>query len=198
MRFFFKRRNAVVGVWAGIFTAIIFFFPLFSDAEEADGFDENQWYIPIIIKNLQQHNVTILDVILAAEAAGKGIAIGFTFADNGIEVTLVRDDEILRVDCSPVTGDVITVGTPKIMHSILARITNRYNSLKTVKVKLREAIAIAEKSENGFAYKAQVEYFDSWANYEIQMIVNNKPLQLIIDPENGRIVGRRRGIFDEH
>lgn len=198
MRIFFKRRNIVVGVWAGIFTAIFFFFPLFSDAEEADGFDENQWYLPIIIENMQQHNVTILDVISAAEAAGKGIAIGFTFADNGIEITLVRDDEILRVDCSPITGEVITVDTPKIMHSILARITNRYSFLKTTKVKLREAIAIAENSENGFAYKAQVEYFDSWANYQIQMIVNKKPLEIIIDPENGRIVGRRRGKFDEH
>lgn len=198
MRIFFKRRNIVVGVWTGIFTAILFFFPLFSDAEEVDGFDENQWYLPIIIENMQQHNVTILDVISAAEAAGKGIAIGFTFADNGIEVTLVRDDEILRVDCSPITGEVITVDTPKIMHSILARITNRYSFLKTTKVKLREAIAIAENSENGFAYKAQVEYFDSWANYQIQMIVNKKPLEIIIDPENGRIVGRRRGKFDEH
>ena len=198
MRIFFKRRNVVVGLWAVFFTAMLFLFPLLSDAEELDGFDDNQWYIPIIVKNMQQHDITISDVIFAAEAAGKGIAIGLTFADNGIEVTLIRDDEILRVDCSPVTGDVVNVGTPKFLHSILARITNRYNSLKTVKVSLREAIAIAENSEKGFAYKAHVEYYDSWANYEIQMIVNSKPLQIIIDPENGRIVGRHRGRFDEH
>ncbi|MFA9394242.1 MAG: PepSY domain-containing protein [Halodesulfovibrio sp.] len=198
MRFFLKRRKVIVGVWAGFFTAMLLLFPFLSDAEELDGFDDNQWYIPIIVKNMQQHEVTISNVIFAAEAAGNGIAIGFTFADNGIEVTLIRDGEILRVDCSPVTGDVITVGTLKFLHSILAQITNRYNSLKAVKVSLREAIAIAENSENGFAYKAHVEYYDSWANYEIQMVVNNKLLQIIIDPENGRIVGRRRGRFDEH
>ena len=198
MRIFFKRRNVVVGVWTGIFAAILFLFPLLSDAEQIDGLDDDQWSIPIIVKNMQQHEITISDVIFAAEAAAKGIAIGFTFAENGIEVTLIRDDEILRVDCSPVTGDVVTVGTPKIMHSILARITNRYSSLKTAKVSLREAIAIAENSEKGVAYKADVEYYDSWANYEILMIVNNNPLLIIIDPENGRIVGRHRGRFDEN
>lgn len=198
MRFFFRRRNVVAGVWAGICAAILFLFPLVSDAEETDGFDDNQSYVLVIVKNLQQHDVTISDVIFAAEAAGKGIAIGFTLADNEIEVTLIRNDEILRVDCSPVTGEVVTVGTPKIMHSILARISNRYSSLKTAKVSLREAIAIAENSEKGFTYKADVEFYDSWANYEILMIVNSKLVQIIIDPENGRIVGRRRGRFDEN
>lgn len=197
MRIFSTRRGVAAGIYAGFFAAIICFFPISSNADKPDGLDDTQRVV-FIIEKLQQQQIAIPNIIFAAEIAGKGTAIGFEFTDNYIEVALIRDNDIIRVYCSLLTGDVINIGTPEIIHSFLARISNRYHSVKTAKISLREAIAIAEESEQGITYETHVEYLDGWANYEIEMIVNNKPLQIIIDPENGRIVGRHRGRFDDH
>ncbi|SIN79229.1 PepSY domain-containing protein [Halodesulfovibrio marinisediminis] len=197
MRFFWTRRNYAAGIYVCVFTTIFFLAPLFSEASDFDSAESEGRSLVTVIETMQQQHIEIPNIIFAAEAAGNGVAIGFELTENVIEVTLLRDNEIIRVDCSATTGNVMDISSPEVLHSILTRLFNRYSVLKTAKISLREAIAIAEQAEDGFAYTAHIEYFDSWANYEIQLLANNTILHIIVDPENGRIVGRHRGEFEE-
>lgn len=182
-------------IGAGIIAAAIAFSPIPSAAEGRDGHDEDRQEIAITLHHLQQHQITIPQLIKAAEIAGKGVAISVEVEDDGIlhpiEVTLIRDNEIIPVSCSPSTGEVIKVGSPEIIHSAISKITNKYESLKTAKISLREAVVIAEQSEQGITFKAHVEEIDDWDCYEIHMLVNGKHVRVIVDPENGRIVSRQ-------
>lgn len=180
---------------AGIIAVAIALSPITLAAEGREGHDEDSQIIAITLHQLQQHQITIPYIIKAAETAGKGIAISVEVEDDEvlhpIEVTLLRDNEIIPVSCSPSTGEVIKVGSPEIIHSAISKITNKYESLKTAKVSLREAVAIAEQSEHGITYKAHVDEIDDWDCYKIQMLVNGKHVRVIVDPENGRIVSRQ-------
>ena len=150
-------------IGAAIIAAAIVCSPI---ALAAGKHDADSQKITITLQSLRQHQVTIAKLIKAAEIAGKGIAISVEIDDDEIlppiEVILLRDDEIIPVSCSPSTGEVIKVGSPEIIHSAISRITNRYKSLDTAKVSLREAIDIAEQSEHGLTYKAHVEDIDGW------------------------------------
>lgn len=181
-------------IGAGILAAAIAFTPVTLIAEGHDGHDDNYRDAAVVIRSLEQHQVTLPQLIQNAEEAGKGIAIGVEVEDDialqGIEVILLRDNEIIRVNTSPLTGQVLNVGSPEIIHSAVARISKRYDTLKDAKTSLREAIATAEKAEQGIAYQAHVEEMDDWACYEILVISNGTQIRVIVDPETGRIVGR--------
>ncbi|MGL1862668.1 MAG: PepSY domain-containing protein [Pseudodesulfovibrio sp.] len=189
-------------IGAGIIAAVIALSPIAMMAEGHEGRGGGIRDAAVVIQSLEAHQVTFPQLIEAAEAAGKGVAIGIEVegdvALQGIEVTLLRDNEVLKVNCSPLTGEVIKVGSPEIIHSAIARISKRYDSLKNAKISLLEAVIIAEKAEQGIAYRAHVEDMDNWVCYEINVMFNGNPVRVIIDPESGRIVGRDTGNNRHH
>lgn len=192
-------------IGAGIIAAVIALSPIALMAEDHKGHGDGIKEAAVVVQSLEEHQVTIPQLIEAAEAAGKGITIGVEVEDDvalqGIEVTLLRDNEVLKVNCSPLTGEVLKIGSPEIIHSAIAKISKRYDSLKSAKISLPEAVTIAEKAEQGTAYRAHVEDMDDWACYEVNVMSNGTPIRVIIDPESGRIVGRSSGNnrhHDEH
>ncbi len=189
-------------IGAGIIAAVIALSPIALMAEGHEGRGAGFRDAAVVIQSLEEHQVTIPQLIEAAEAAGNGVAISVEVEDDvallGIEVTLLRNNEVLRVNCSPLTGEVIKVGSPEIIHSAIARISNRYDSLKNAKINLSEAVVIAEKAEQGTAYRAHVEDMDDWTCYEVKVMSNGTPVRVIIDPENGRIVSRSSGNNKHH
>lgn len=192
-------------IGAGIIAAVIALSPVALMAEGREGRGGAIRDAAVVLQSLEEHQISTPQLIEAAEAAGKGVAIGVEVEDDvalqGIEVTLLRDNEILRVNCSPQTGEVLKVGSPEIIHSAIARISNRYDSLRNAKISLHEAVSIAEKAEQGTAYRAHVEDMDDWACYEVKVMSNGVPVRVIIDPDSGRIVGRDTGSnrhHDEH
>lgn len=181
-------------IGAGILAVAIALSPVTLMAEGHGNHDDSYRDAAVVTRSLEQHQIALPQLIQKAEEVGKGIAIGVEVEDDialqGIEVILLRDSEIIRVNTSPVTGDVLKIGSPEIIHSAIARISKRYDSLKNAKTSLREAVTIAEKTENGIAYQAHVEDIDDWACYEINIMSNGTQIRVIVDPETGRIVGR--------
>lgn len=197
MRLFYCRRNIVFGLYAVLIVAFIFLRPLAVKADESEFYEEKGLHIHSVMKELSNTNVTIASLLFSTESIVKGIAVGFELEDNGIDVTLIQRKNVVHAYCPFQLNKKITVESADVLNSFFARITNKYSIIKTAKISLREAVAFVEKSENGFAYKAHVEFSDSWANYKIYLLVNNKPLQVIVDIENGRIVGRYNKSADE-
>lgn len=197
MRLFYRRRKVIFGFYTVLVSAFIFLFPLVLKADEPDFYEENGWYIHSAMKKITKENITIANILFSTEAAVEGIAVGFELEDDGIDVTLLQNRNIVHAYCSLQKNKEITVESTDVLNSFFSRITNKYSIIKTAKISLREAVDLVEESENGFAYKAYVEFSDSWANYKIYLLVNNKPLQVIVDIENGRIVGRYNKSADE-
>jgi len=186
------RKNKRIS--ASIIAAVIALTPVAMLAEGHNDHGDGYREADVVIRSMEQHQITLPQIIKTAEKAGEGIAIGVEVEDDSaiqtIEVTLLRDNEVLCVNLSPLTGDVVKIGSPEIIHSAVARLTNRYDSLKDNKVSLQEAVSIAEKAEQGTAYHAHIEDMDDWDGYEISIVSNGTHLRVIVDPETGRIVSR--------
>lgn len=189
-------------IGAGTVAAVVALTPAVSMADGHGGRNDGVREVAFVIRTLEQHDQSFPKLIDVAETAASGIAIGIEIEDDvdrqGVEVTVLRDNEIVRVNMSPKTGQPLSVGSPEIIQSAVARISKRYDSLKSAKVSLREAIMTAEKAEQGVAYRARVDNEDGWACYEVQLMSNGVPIRVVIDPENGRIVGRMKGTDDHH
>lgn len=189
-------------IGAGIIATVVVLTPVISMADGHGGHDNGVREAAFVMRTMEQHKLSIPKLIETAETAANGVAIGVEVEDDvakyGIEVTVLRDNEVVRVNMSPETGEPLNVGSPEIIHSAVARISKRYDSLKNAKVSLREAIMTAEKAEQGVAYRAHVDNEDGWACYEIKVMNSGIPTRIIIDPESGRIVGRMVGNNDHH
>lgn len=191
-------------IGAGLLAATLAFAPVASLAHDHGGHDDGYREVAVIINAMEQHQTRLPQLIETAQKAGEGVAIGVEVEDEAavqiIEVTLLRDNEVLRVTLSPLTGEVLKVGSPEIIDSAIARLTKQYDSLKTSKITLQEAVAIAEEAEKGIAYHAHVEDMDDWTGYEVNIMSNGSSVQVVIDPESGRIVGRetRNRHHDDH
>lgn len=197
MRLFYRRRNVFFGLYAVLISSFIFFLPLILKADEADFYDENIFYIQSMVDNLVRENITIANLLFSTEKFAKGIAVEFEIKENGIDVMLLQNKNIVHAHCSFEKNKKITVEQEDVLDNFFSRITNKYSIIRTAKISLREAVDLVENSENGFAYKAYVEFSGNWANYKIYLLVNDKPLQVIVDIESGRIVGRYNESTDE-
>jgi|GEM_PF-2654853 len=191
-------------IGAGILAATIAFAPVTLLAHDNGRHDDGYREAAVIISAMEQNQTRLPQLIETAQKAGEGIAIGVEVEGESalqfIEVTLLRDNEVLRVTLSPLTGEVIKVGSPEIIDSAIARLTKQYDSLKTSKITLQEAVIIAEEAEKGFAYHAHAEDMDDWTGYEVNVMSNGRSIQVVIDPESGRVVGRKtkNRHHDEH
>lgn len=197
MRLFYRRRNVFFGLYAVLISSFIFFLPLILKADEADFYDENIFYIQSMVDNLVREKITIANLLFSTEKFAKGIAVEFEIKENGIDVMLLQNKNIVHAYCSFEKNQKITVEQEDVLDNFFSRITNKYSIIRTAKISLREAVDLVENSENGFAYKAYVEFSGNWANYKIYLLVNDKPLQVIVDIESGRIVGRYNESTDE-
>lgn len=197
MRLFYRRRNVFFGLYAVLISSFIFFLPLILKADEADFYDENIFYIQSMVDNLVREKITIANLLFSTEKFAKGIAVEFEIKENGIDVMLLQNKNIVHAYCSFEKNKKITVEQEDVLDNFFSRITNKYSIIRTAKISLREAVDLVENSENGFAYKAYVEFSGNWANYKIYLLVNDKPLQVIVDIESGRIVGRYNESTDE-
>ncbi|NDV28790.1 PepSY domain-containing protein [Desulfovibrio sp. JC010] len=189
----FKWKDKRLG--AGLIAAVIALTPVALMADDHGDHEDGYRKTATVIRNFEHNQITLPQLIKTAEKAGKGIAIDVELEDDSpvqkYEITLLSGKEVLSVYLSAFNGEVIKVGNPEVIHSAVARITNLYDGLQSKKVSLQEAVSIAEKYEKGVAYQAHIEEMDNWTGYEIDLISNGKQVRIVIDPENGHIVGRK-------
>lgn len=157
--------------------------------------DDDMKNIAYVVSAFEQSNSTLPLLIEKAEKAGQGVAVEVEVEEGVdgryLEISLFRENEIIQVKCSLITGEILSVGQPEFLPSIISKICDQYKTIKYNKISMTKAVRLAEINTSGTAYRAEVENMDGWLCYQVHLFTPTKTMVAIIDPNTGRIVSHR-------
>ncbi len=149
-----------------------------------------------IMKSAKIGNCTLATLVGKAEKAAQGIAIEVEIEESDsekhyVEIDILRQKDIVQVQCSLITGEILDISQPEFMPSLLERFCNYYDSIKDDQLSMEQAIRQAELTTCSTAYRAEFENIDGVLYYQIHLFTPQRTIMVMLDPESGRVLSHR-------
>ncbi|NDV22083.1 hypothetical protein [Desulfovibrio sp. JC022] len=149
-----------------------------------------------IMKSAKVGNCTLATLVGKAEKAAQGIAVEVEIEEsdsekNYVEIDVLRQKDIVQVQCSLITGEIVEISQPEFMSSLLERVCNYYDSIKDDQLGMEQAIRQAELTTCSTAYRAEFENIDGVLYYQIHLFTPQRAIMVMLDPESGRVISHR-------